>query len=50
MLGELKTKSVIAKWYLTKFRGLKVAYRVVVPQFVILGMVIYTTAWVIVPA
>ena len=50
MLGELKTKSVIAKWYLTKVRGLKVSYRVVVPHCMILGMVIYTTAWVIVPA
>ncbi len=50
MLGEFKTKSVIAAWYLTKVRGLKVSYRVMVPQCVILGMVIYTTAWVITPA
>lgn len=50
MLDGVKTKSVIAKWYLTKVRGLKVAYRVVVPQCVILGVVIYSTAWVIVPA
>jgi hypothetical protein len=50
MLGGIKTKSVITKWYLTKVRGLKVGYRVVVPHCVILGMVMYTTAWVIVPA
>lgn len=50
MLGGIKTKSVIAKWYLTQVRGLKVSYRIMVPQCVILGMVIYTTAWVIVPA
>jgi len=50
MLGELKTTSPIAKWYLTKVRGLKVSYRVLVPHCVVLGMVIYTTAWVITPA
>jgi len=50
MLGGFKTKSVIAKWYLTKFCGLKVGYRVMVPHCMILGFVVYTTAWVIVPA
>ena len=50
MLGGIKTKSVIAKWYLTNVRGLKVSYRILVPHCVILGMVMYTTAWVIVPA
>lgn len=50
MLGELTTKSIIAKWYLTKVRGLKVSYRIVVPHCVVLGLVIYTSAWVIAPA
>ena len=50
MLGGIQTKSPIAKWYLTRVRGLRVSYRVVVPQCVVLGIVIYTTAWVIVPA
>lgn len=50
MLGERKTMSPIAKWYLTKCCGLKVSYRVLVPHCVFLGIVIYTTAWVIAPA
>ena len=50
MLGGIQTKSPIAKWYFTRVRGLKVSYRVIVPQCVVLGIVIYTTAWVIVPA
>lgn len=50
MLGGIRTRSVIAKWYLTKVCGLKVAYRTMTPQFVALGFVIYASTWVIVPA
>ncbi|MDZ4858201.1 MAG: hypothetical protein SGI88_04400 [Candidatus Hydrogenedentes bacterium] len=50
LLGGIKTRSIVAKWYLTKVRGLKVGYRVMVPHCMILGVVVYSTAWVIVPA
>ncbi|GMV91938.1 MAG: hypothetical protein AMXMBFR82_17160 [Candidatus Hydrogenedentota bacterium] len=50
MSSGIETKSPITAWYLTRIRGLKVAYRSLQPKYVAMGFVVYATTWVIVPS
>jgi hypothetical protein len=50
MTTKFQTKSRFAVWYLTKVRGLRVAYRSMQPKYVALGFVVYASTWVIVPS
>jgi hypothetical protein len=50
MASGIKTSSMIAKMYLTRIRGRRVAYRIIRPRFVLPGVVVYSSTWVLVPA
>jgi len=50
MTSGFQTNSRLAVWYLTKVRGLKIAYRSLQPKYVALGFVVYASTWVIVPS
>lgn len=50
MANGITTSSIIAMWYLTRMRGRRVAYRIIRPRFVLPGIVVYASTWVLVPA